>query len=245
MRESRLREELAHAGRVAIAGELATSLAHEVNQPLAAIVTNAQAGQRYLARDGFARADLDEILGEIAQQGRRASEVIRRLREFLRKNQSQRVALDLNQVVRDTLPLLRREIEEQEVRTSLMLQPGLPAVTADPVQLQQVVVNLVKNSCEALSGHPQPRHIEIRTSSYDGRVRMDVSDSGPGLAPEIAARLFQPYVTTKAGGMGLGLAICRSIVEAHGGRLAAEPAPRGGVCFHLDLPADAASEGRA
>ena len=241
-RESRLREELAHAGRVAIAGELATSLAHEVNQPLAAIVTNAQAGQRYLARDGFSRADLDEILGDIAQQGRRASEVIRRLREFLRKHESLRVHLDVNQVVRDTLPLLRREIEEHGVRTTLELEENLPGVLADAVQLQQVVVNLVKNSCEALTRHPQPRLIEIRTSSYDGRVRMDVCDNGPGLAPQVAARLFQPYVTTKADGMGLGLAICRSIVEAHGGRLAAEPRAQGGMCFQLDLPIDSATE---
>ncbi|MBK7641629.1 MAG: hypothetical protein IPJ19_01045 [Planctomycetes bacterium] len=235
-RESRLREELAHAGRVATAGELASSLAHEVNQPLAAIVTNAQAGRRYLAREPLMREELDEVLGDIAQQGQRASEVIRRLREFLRKHEMQRLPVNLNAVLRDTLPLVRREIEDQGVRTRLELEEGLPAVLADPVQIQQVLVNLVKNACEALSGRPDPREIEIRSRRYDGRVQMDVSDNGPGLAPTVADRLFQPYVTTKTNGMGLGLAICRSIIEAHGGRLGASTRPAGGICFRIDLP---------
>ena len=236
-RESRLREELAHAGRVATAGELASSLAHEVNQPLAAIVTNAQAGQRYLAREPISRSDLDEVLSDIAQQGQRASEVIRRLRTFLRKHEAQRAPLDLNGVVRDTLPLVRREIQDQGVRTELVLEEHLPEVLADPVQLQQVLVNLVKNACEALAGRPEPRLIEIRSRRYDGRVLLDFSDNGPGLAPEVVGKLFQPYVTTKPGGMGLGLAICRSIVEAHGGRLGTESRAGGGQVFHIDLPA--------
>jgi signal transduction histidine kinase/ligand-binding sensor domain-containing protein len=236
-RESRLREELAHAGRVATAGELASSLAHEVNQPLAAIVTNAQAGRRFLAREQPSRAEIDEILSDIAQQGQRASEVIRRLREFLRKHEAQRLPVDVNGVVRDTLPLVRREIEDHGVSTRLELAVDLPAVLADPVQLQQVLVNLVKNSCEALADQAGPRFIEIHSRRYDGRVLMDVSDNGPGLSPEVSGRLFQPYVTTKASGMGLGLAICRSIIEAHGGRLSAEPRAQGGVQFRIDLPA--------
>lgn len=244
-RESRLREELAHAGRVATAGELATSLAHEVNQPLAAIVTNAQAGRRFLARAELDRADLDEILGDIAQQGQRASEVIRRLREFLRKHAAERQPLDLGQVVRDTLPLVRREIEDHGVEVRLELAEDLPRVLADGVQMQQVLVNLVKNACEALDAVPAPRRVTIVTRRYDGRVGMEVSDNGPGLAPEVASRMFQPYVTTKASGMGLGLAICRSIVESHGGRMSAEPASGGGLRVRLELPALAAGEMRA
>lgn len=244
-RESRLREELAHAGRVATAGELATSLAHEVNQPLAAIVTNAQAGRRFLARADFDRADLDEILGDIAQQGQRASEVIRRLREFLRKHAAERQPLDLGQVVRDTLPLVKREIQDHGVEVELDLAPDLPQVLADPVQLQQVLVNLVKNACEALDAVPPPRRVAITTRRYDGRVCMELADNGPGLAPEVAGRLFQPYVTTKSGGMGLGLAICRSIVESHGGRMSVEPVPAGGLRVRMDLPALAPGEVRA
>ncbi len=236
-RESRLRDELAHAGRVATAGELASSLAHEVNQPLAAIVTNAEAGQRFLARQPLARAELEEVLADIAQQGQRASEVIRRLREFLRKNEARRLAVDLNSVVRETLPLVRRELQDQGLRAELELEQGLPRILADPVQLQQVLVNLIKNACEALAGRPEPRSLEIRSRSYHGRVLLDVCDNGPGLAPEVSGRLFQPYVTTKEGGMGLGLAICRSIVEAHGGRLAADSRAGAGVVFHIDLPA--------
>jgi signal transduction histidine kinase/ligand-binding sensor domain-containing protein len=238
-RESRLREELAHAGRVATAGELASSLAHEVNQPLAAIVTNAQAGRRFLAREPFSREELDEVLCDIAQQGQRASEVIRRLREFLRKNEAQRLPVDVNAVVRETLPLVRREIEDHGVQTLLALEDGLPRVLADPVQLQQVLVNLVKNACEALEGQAGSRSIEISSRRYDGRVLLDVRDNGPGLAPEVLGRLFQPYVTTKSHGMGLGLAICRSIIEAHGGRLAADARAGGGVAFRIDLPCGA------
>ena len=178
-RESRLRDELAHAGRLATAGELASSLAHEVNQPLAAIVTNAQAGQRFLAREPFSRAELEEVLSDIAHQGQRASEVIRRLREFLSKHEAQRQPVDLNEIVRGTLPLVRREIQDQGVHTRLELEPELPKVDADPVQLQQVLVNLVKNSCEALAGRPGQRLIEIRSRRYDGRVQLEVSDNGP------------------------------------------------------------------
>jgi len=163
--------------------------------------------------------------------------VIRRLREFLRKNEAQRETVDLNTIVRETLPLVRRELQDQGLQAALALEEDLPPILADPVQLQQVLVNLIKNSCDALAGRPEPRSLEIRSRSYDGRVLLDVCDNGPGLAPEVSRRLFQPYTTTKADGMGLGLAICRSIVEAHGGRLAADSRPGAGVVFHIDLPA--------
>lgn len=235
-RESRLREELAHVARVATAGELATSLAHEVNQPLAAIATNAQAARRFLARDGLAREDMDEILREIGSEAQRASEVIRRLREFLRKHASERRDLDLSAVVRDTLPLVRRELADNAVEVSLDLAQGLPAVDADPVQLQQVLVNLVKNACEAMAECHGERRVEVVTRRIEGRVALEVRDSGPGLASDVAGRVFEPFVTTKPTGMGLGLAICRSIVEAHGGSLGVEPGSRGGATFRIELP---------
>lgn len=236
-----LRAELAHVGRVAMAGELATSLAHEVNQPLAAIVSNAQAGRRFLAR-GIDRSSLDEILGDIAQQGQRASDVIRRLREFLRKVPAERNRLDLNAILRDTLPLVRRELEDHRVDVVLDLAEALPEISADPVQIQQVLVNLVKNACEAMAESSGERRIELRTRAVNGSVELEVRDSGPGLATDVSARLFQPFVTTKADGMGLGLAISRSIVEAHDGRIRAVSSPEGGAVFLVVLPAQGAHE---
>ncbi len=236
-RESRLREQLAHVGRVATADELATSLAHEVNQPLAAIVTNAQAGRRYLANDVLDRKGIDDILRDIAQQGQRASDVIRRLRDFLRKNESERRPIDLNQIVRDTLPLVRRELQDHRIDLVLELAPRPITVDADPIQIQQVVVNLVNNACEALSNSNGERTIDIRTRAELDHVVFEMRDSGPGISPQVAERLFQPYVTTKSTGMGLGLAICRSIVEAHGGRIGVRSAAEEGTTFRIDLPA--------
>ncbi len=235
-RESRLREQLAHVGRVATAGELATSLAHEVNQPLAAIVTNAQAGRRYIANDAADTKRIEDILSDIAQQGQRASDIIQRLRNFLRKHESERRSVDLNQVVRDTLPLVRRELQDHRVDLVLDLAAEPVVVDADPIQRQQVVVNLVNNACEAMSNTVGERTLEIRTDAARQRRRFEVCDSGPGIAPDIAERLFQPYVTTKATGMGLGLAICRSIVEAHGGRISADSSGKTGTRICVDLP---------
>jgi signal transduction histidine kinase/ligand-binding sensor domain-containing protein len=244
-RASRLREELEHMARVATAGELATSLAHEVNQPLAAIVANAQAGRRFLSREGFDRRDLEEIFGDIAQQGQRASDVIRRLRDFLRKHVTERVLLDLNTVLRDALPLVRRELEDHRVEVVLDFAESLPHCSADPVQMQQVFVNLVKNACEAMSELDGERRIELRTRTDGALVRFEVQDNGPGLSADVRARLFQPFVTTKPDGMGLGLAICQSIVEAHGGSLRAESASGGGVVFVVELPSAAEEEANA
>ncbi len=237
-RSSRLRDELAHVARVATAGELATSLAHEVNQPLAAIVTNAEAARRFLARDGTSSADLDVILRDIAQQGERASEVIRRLRQFLRKHETERSALDVNELVHETLPLVRRELEDHAAVIELDLAADLPSIAADPIQIQQVLVNLVKNACDAMSNHVGERRIRLCSHKSQSGIAIEVHDTGPGIAEAIRERLFQPYVTTKPTGMGLGLAICRTIVEAHGGRVGLVPAAAGGAAFRVDLPSD-------
>ena len=229
---------------MATAGELATSLAHEVNQPLAAIVTNAEAARRYLARDGANGADLDVILRDIAQQGERASEVIRRLRQFLRKNEPEHVPIDVNALVHETMPLVRREIEDQNAAVDLDLGPDMPAIVADPVQVQQVLVNLVTNACDAMSEQDGERRIRVLTRATGNGISIEVHDTGPGVAPEIRDRLFQPYATTKASGMGLGLPICRTIVEAHGGRLALVHTSAAGAAFRVELPGDARGDGR-
>lgn len=240
---ARLRHELEHVTRIATAGELATSLAHEVNQPLAAIVSNAQAGRRFLHLGEAGRAELEEIFGDIARQGQRASEVIQRLRVFLGKEPPHRDRLDLNEVVRQVLPLVRREIEERRIRLVLDFA-DLPLVTGDRVQLQQVAVNLIQNACEALRDWTGPRRIYLRSRLAGTRAELTVEDSGPGVAPQVAATLFDPFVTTKSGGMGMGLSICRSLVEAHGGALTHEAPAEGGARLCLQLPVDSAAGGR-
>ena len=240
-RESRLRDELGHVGRLVTTEGLAASLAHGVKQPLAAIVTKAMAARRVLASAGDGHAELDEMLADIVREGLRASEVIRHQRAFLGKRAGLRRTLDVNAVVRETLPLLRREFADHGVACEFDLAAPLPGVLADRVQLQQVLINLLKNACEAM-GESAARRIHVSTRPRDGRVWIEVRDSGPGLAREVSERLFQPFVTTKPGGMGLGLSISRTIVEAHGGRLSADPVQGTGTCFRIDLPADPGGE---
>lgn len=241
-RAAGLRTQLEHVARVALAGELATSLAHEVNQPLTAIVSNAQAARRFLPRYLSQPADLEEILADIATQGLRASEVIQGLRGFLRGGAATPARLDLSALVREMLPLVRRELEENRVQLELALADGLAPVEGIRVQLGQIVVNLVVNACEALAEVDGPRRLSITTRAHEARVELAVRDSGPGISPDVEGRLFQPFVTTKPGGMGMGLAICRSIAENHGGRLSADAPPDGGVRMILALPAVTATE---
>lgn len=231
-----LRSQLEHVSRVAIAGELAASLAHEVNQPLTAIVANAEAAQHVLASTAPEQTDAQEMLGDIVTQGLRASEVVQGLREFLRSGHPERTAVDLSAVARDMLPLLRRELDHHGVSLALDLAPDLPAVQGRRVQLGQVLANLVMNACEALEGASGERRLTIRTRARDGHVDLEVADTGPGVPREIAERVFEPFVTTKPKGLGMGLAICRSIAEAHRGRLSIETAPEGGARCVLSLP---------
>jgi len=243
-RVTELRGQLEHVARAALAGELATNLAHEVNQPLTAIVANAQAGRRFLAGGPAQVAEIDAIFGDIAAQGRRASEVIRGLRGFLRGGRTPSGRVDLSELTREMLPLVRRELEEHRVQLTLDLADDLPPVEGSAIHLGQILVNLVKNACDALADREAPRLLAIRTSSDAGRVELAVSDNGPGFRPEDAGRLFQPFFTTKPQGMGMGLAISRSIAEAHGGELAAANAPGGGALVVVSLPSVASQEER-
>jgi signal transduction histidine kinase len=241
-RMASVRAQLEHVSRVALAGELAASLAHEIRQPIGAIVNNAQAGKRNLEQYLRQPAELEQIFGDIAADGLRASEVLQGLRGFLRSRGPDAERLDLSSVVREMLPLVRRELQDNRVAVELSLHESLPPVEGLRVQLGQVVVNLVVNACEALSARDGERHLTVSTRERDGSVELEVRDNGPGLDPAVAARVFEPFVTTKPEGLGVGLAICRSIAERHGGHLSADTAPGGGLRMTLTLPAARPSE---
>lgn len=234
----RLREELAHVTRVATVGELTASLAHEINQPLAAILSNAQAAQRFLSGD---TPDLDEVrdaLEDIVEDDSRASEVIRRVRALLRGTEVERTVLDINEVVREVVSVLRSEAVVKGGVVRLELSPDLRPVLADRIQLQQVVLNLMRNGMEAMSGMAsESRVLILRTStaSTDG-IEVAVQDSGVGFDEGEVDRIFEPFYTTKAGGMGVGLSISRSIIEGYGGRLWATNNPEGGATLRFSLP---------
>jgi PAS domain S-box-containing protein len=233
------RNELAHLSRVAMLGELSGSLAHELNQPLAAILSNAQAALRFLENN---TVDLDEvrsILADIAEDDKRAGEVIRRLRGLLKKEEIQQDSLDMNEVVTEVLKLVRSDLVNRNVMVDAVFAPDLPPVMGDRVQLQQVVLNLVVNACDAMQDNAMlDRRLIVRTDGVDGtRLEVTVADRGVGIAPDQLERVFEPFVTTKKTGMGLGLAVCRTIINAHGGRIWATNRADRGAIFHFEVPA--------
>jgi two-component system, LuxR family, sensor kinase FixL len=235
---ARQRDELAHLARVATLGELAGSLAHELNQPLMAILSNAQAAQRFLAHNPPRFDKLAEILTDIVNNDRRAGAVIQRLRSLLRKEETQRQTLDINDVVDESLRLMRSDLLNRQVTMSTDLAEALPAVSGDRNQLQQVLLNVVMNGCDAMVDRTVHRRLLVRTRmTARGKVEVAVVDSGAGIPSADLERVFEPFVTTKSHGLGLGLAICRSIVEAHGGRLWATNNADRGATLHCELPA--------
>ncbi len=233
------RQLLTHLTRVATLGELSGALAHELNQPLTAILSNAQAAVRFLDREPLDRAQLREILTDIADEDRRAGEVIRRLRALLRKGETPRQPLDVNEMTSDVLRLAHGELIAHGVTVAAQLAPGLPGVTGDRVALQQVLLNLIVNACDAMRlDEPAQRQLIITTArNGEGTVQVAVVDRGAGLPADGIERVFEPFFTTKVDGLGLGLMICRSIVVAHGGRLWATNNPDRGATFVFTLPA--------
>jgi PAS domain S-box-containing protein len=231
--------ELAHLTRLATAGELGASIAHEINQPLAAVVNDASACLNWLAG---AQPNLDQVreaLAGILADGHRAAEVIRRIRQLATKSPGlEKVRLDVNELIRDVLPLVRGEVLRHRVALRLELASELPPVLADRVQLHQVLINLVMNGLEAMASvHDRPRELVLRSQAHDGEeVHVMVEDVGTGIDPETADRMFTAFFTTKPGGMGMGLSITRSIIEAHGGRIWATANAQHGAIFHLVLP---------
>jgi C4-dicarboxylate-specific signal transduction histidine kinase len=230
--------ELAHASRVAVLGEMSASIAHEVNQPLAAIVANGQACLRFLARE---QPDLNDVRGTvewIVKDANRAGEVIQRVRALTKKSDTHRAALNINDAVDDAIGLLQREIWTHRISLQTDLATGLPSVLVDPVQLQQVIINLIMNAIEAMHAvENRLRRLAILSYQDDlGQVVVAVKDSGPGLIAENQDRLFHAFFSTKPGGLGMGLSICRSIIEAHGGRLSASTNVDHGATFKFALP---------
>ena len=230
--------ELAHVTRVTTLGELTASIAHEINQPLAALITNAEACMSWLGRSPPDLAAARRSVEWIVEDANRTSEVIRRVRALAKKTDTDKAQLDINELVREAMALVQRELSRHEVSLRMELAPGLPAIYGDRVQLQQVIINLVMNAIEAMqSVTDRPRRLAIRSGRDDlGRVFLTVADCGAGVSEADAERIFTPFFTTKSGGMGMGLAICRSIVEAHAGRLSTFPNEEGGATFQFVLP---------
>jgi C4-dicarboxylate-specific signal transduction histidine kinase len=226
-------DRLARAGQAASLAELSASIAHEVNQPLAALVANAHALERWLsaAPPNFERAAATG--NRIVRDANAAAEVVNRIRALFRQSVDSRTSVAMMDIVVEARDLLAEDALRRGATIAVEAQPGLPPLRADRIQLQQVLVNLIRNGLEAAIASPRPA-LQVRVFEVPGAVQVEVSDNGPGI--DVPEKIFEPFFTTKSSGMGMGLAICRSIVEAHGGRLWAEPNPGGGARLSFTLP---------
>lgn len=244
-----LQRELAHLNRIQTMGELATALAHELNQPLAAISNYAQAARRVIDADSTDSAKASTMLAQVAEQALRAGEIMKRMRGFAQRGEIERQPEDINEIVREAVRLSLGGVTFRDVEVSFELTENLPRVAVDRIQIQQVIVNLMRNAIDALldgaqhvvdistTHMPPDRRVQVTAAGHDGdQVRVSIRDNGPGIAPEIANRLFSPLATTKQTGLGVGLAICRTIVEAHDGKIWAESTSGDGAAFHFTLP---------
>jgi two-component system sensor kinase FixL len=238
--EARLKElqsEVTHMSRFTALGEMASTLAHEINQPLTAISNYLRGCLRLLERIGDpASPMLRDAVGKAADQALRAGDIIRRLREFVARGDSERRVESLPKLIEDASTLALIGARDSNIAVTFRIDPAIDLVMVDRIQIQQVLVNLIRNAVDVLAEFNGPRAIDIEARTVaDGTARVSVADTGGGLAPEVARHLFQPFVTTKREGMGLGLSICRTIVEAHGGRIWVEARPGGGTVFHFTL----------
>ena len=236
-----LREELVHVARVSELGQVSAGIAHELNQPLTAMLNYANAARRFAATS--APEDMQKVrtvIGKVAEQAERAGQIVRRMRDFLEKRARQRAFDDIVAIIDDGMALGLIGTKSSNIQTHFIPEAGLPAVLVDRVQIQQVLVNLLRNAVEAME-QSQRRELTL-TAARQGkdRVEVTVADTGHGIADSVASQLFKPFVTTKAHGMGIGLAISKTIIEAHGGVLAVGPNPGGGTIFRFTVPAGAA-----
>jgi two-component system sensor kinase FixL len=238
-REQELRERLTHLTRVSVMGELASSIAHEVSQPLTAIATYAQACQRLLAQDATDKSEVHAVLGRISEEALRAGSILQKLRELVKKHETRWRVRDVNELVREVEHLAAVDARLHDIRLRLALSSPLPAVKVDGIQIQQVILNLVRNAIDATEDViPEEREVLICTAARDGReVEVSVRDHGSGLPAGAEDRLFEPFFTTKPDGIGMGLSISLSIISAHGGRMWFAPTPGGGTTFFFSLPA--------
>jgi two-component system, LuxR family, sensor kinase FixL len=228
--------ELAHLLRVASLGELSSSLAHELRQPLTAILSNAETAQVLLAHDNCVLGQVREILSDIVRDSNRATEVISRLHVLLKKRGFRPQPLDPNELIREVLRLLNHNLVSHAVRTVAECAVDLPSIRGDHVQLQQVLINLILNAVDAMSHSQDSRNLTLNSRMIRNMVEISVADTGAGIPQGADDRIFEPYYSTKAHGLGLGLSLSRSIVSAHGGRLWAENQRTGGAVFHCTLP---------
>ena len=230
---------LAQASRMATLAEMSATIAHEVNQPLAAIVMGAETGLRWLKRDDPDIAKVEQLLRRIVSNARRANDIVQRIRGMATKREPELIPIDLNETVEEALLFVRPELKSRSINLSAKLGAALPVVLGDRVQLQQVIVNLLVNSIHAVAhAEAATRRINLNTGAdEDDAVGFSIRDSGPGIPDENLERVFESFFTTKDGGMGIGLAICRSIIKAHGGSIAVSNHPAGGAQFRFTLPA--------
>ena len=241
------RQEVTHLMRVSVLGELSGAIAHEVNQPLTAILSNAQAALYLLGQDSPNLAEVRDALQDIVQEDNRAGEVIQRLRGLLKKGESRSESVDLNELVDSTTTLLRSELIDRRVTVQTDLAAGLPIVFGDSVQLQQVLLNLVVNAMDAMASTPvEQRHVNISTRETPaGAIEIRVKDHGPGIEPVDEKQVFAPFYTTKEHGLGLGLTICSTIIQKHGGTINLRNDEAGGAVAEVSLPAERHAHGGA
>ena len=238
-----LQQELMHASRLSAMGEMASGIAHELNQPLTAIMNYARAARRHLERTEPDPAPIADLVDKAGHQAERAAEIIKRLRRFIRKDEIERRLEPINTAVEEAAALALIGASDRNIELIFSLDDALPPVLMDRIEVQQVVLNILRNAIEAFEGTGE-RKIRISTRPADpGRVEVDIRDNGPGLAPQIADDPFRPFQTTKADGMGIGLAISHTIIEAHGGQLWAENSPEGGAAFRFTLPIGSEADG--
>ena len=234
----KLKDRLAEVDRFSLMGEMAAGLAHEINQPLSAIATYAQAGERFMAQESVDMDALEETFQKISDQALRAGQIIQNLRSFVSKQKVREDRLAINEVVDNVLNLIEADARAEGITVTTEYAPDIPTIRGDAVQLQQVLLNLTRNAVDSMRGGIQKAEgIRIRTGRIDhSTVRVVVIDHGHGVSPQLAANVFHPFVTTKREGLGVGLAVSRTIVQAHGGELDYRPNPEGGSIFGFSLP---------
>ena len=244
LRMQDLQAELLRVSRSSAMGEMASGLAHELNQPLTAVMNYVQTCRRMLRReDGKVSDKIHEIMDKTLDQVMRAGKIIRGIRSFVEKGEVARAQSDVNKLVEEASALALTGVADKKIRVTMVLSPQLPTVFVNRTQIQQVVVNLIRNSIDAMESSPD-RRLSIRTFlTEEGTVCVAVRDTGVGLSDEVKKRLFQPFVTTKSSGTGIGLTISRTIIDAHGGRLWASDNAQGGASFQFTLPVNGENDG--